>query len=178
MRLISKKICMLGEFAVGKTSLVERFVYNRFTSDYVSSIGVRVSRKTIVLPSSAEMVELAVLLWDIAGRNGVHQAILPGYLRGAAGAVLVCDLTRPSTLASLRDYAQMLRAYSSATALVLAANKSDQVAERRLGSDQLAELAAELRAPFFITSARAGDEVEQLFRGLGRQLLADATPEP
>jgi small GTP-binding protein len=178
MKLISKKVCMLGDFAVGKTSLVERFVYNRFSSDYVSSIGVRVSRKAVVLPHQESVVEVALLLWDIAGRNGVHHAILPSYLRGAAGAVLVCDLTRPTTLGTLRDYAQMLHTYSPDAALVLAANKSDQREERLVDEAELARLGAELNAPLFTTSARVGDEVEQLFRTLSRQLITDEAAQP
>jgi small GTP-binding protein len=179
MNQISKKVCMLGDFAVGKTSLVERFVYNRFSTDYVSSIGVRVSRKAMIMPQAGGVAELAILLWDIAGHNGVHKAILPSYLRGASGAVLVCDLTRPESLAALHDYARMLLSYSPDAVIVLAANKSDQRTARRLPDDELDQAASALRATRFVTSAREGDEVEQLFRTLGRQLLAgDVEPDP
>lgn len=171
MKVISKKICMLGDFAVGKTSLVERYVYNRFGDSYISSIGVKVSRKTIVAPHAGDMVELSMMLWDIAGRNGAHQDILPSYLRGSAGAVLVCDLTRPATLDVLGDYASSLRAYSPKAALVIAANKGDLLDQRRLSDEALGHSAVALGAQLFVTSARAGDEVEQLFRHLGRLLL-------
>jgi len=69
----SKKVCLLGEFAVGKTSLVRRFVYNRFDEKYLSTIGVKVSRKTVSVPRGQEMDELNMLLWDLAGGERFSQ---------------------------------------------------------------------------------------------------------
>ena len=93
MKQYSKKICLLGDFSVGKTSLVRRFVHNRFDDQYISTIGVKVSRKTVVLPVADDLVELTLMVWDLAGSQGTTP-IAASYLRGAVGAVLVCDLTR------------------------------------------------------------------------------------
>ncbi|RLC60203.1 MAG: GTP-binding protein, partial [Chloroflexota bacterium] len=94
---IAKKVCLLGDLAVGKTSLVSRFVYNLFDDKYVSTIGVKVSRKTVIIPRAGDIVELTMMLWNLAG-NEEFDRVRASYLRGAAGAVLVCDLTRPETL--------------------------------------------------------------------------------
>ena len=103
----SKKVCLLGEFAVGKTSLVRRFVQNFFDDRYISTVGVKVSRKTMSFPRAGEVVELTMMIWDLAGSEEFDR-VRASYLRGTAGALLVCDLTRPETLHGLRAYANDL----------------------------------------------------------------------
>jgi small GTP-binding protein len=167
---IAKKICLLGDFAVGKTSLVRRFVYNLFSDEYISTIGVKVSRKTVVVPHNEEVVELTMLLWDLAGSEEFDR-VRANYLRGAAGGLLVCDLTRPDTLDSLRAYADDLLSVNPAVRFVLAANKRDLGDQQQLSEAQVEAIAASLNAPYHLTSAKTGDEVETLFRHLGRLLL-------
>jgi small GTP-binding protein len=166
---ISKKVCLLGDFAVGKTSLVRRFVYNLFDDKYISTIGVKVSRKTLAVPNADQVVELAIMLWDLAGSDEFTQ-VRGSYLRGSAGAVLVCDLTRPATLDSLRTYADDLLGVSPDAQLVLAANKCD-LAGQHLTSADVEGVAAELDVACYLTSARTGEGVETLFRHLGRLLV-------
>jgi small GTP-binding protein len=167
---ISKKICLLGDFAVGKTSLVRRFVYNLFDDRYLSTIGVKVSRKSVMVPRTTDVVALALLIWDLAGGDEFQQA-RESYLRGAAGAVLVCDLTRAASLESLTRYAQDIRRVSPQALLIIAANKADLSNEHQLEAAQVEQVAAVLNAPYFLTSAKIGDEVDTLFRHLGRLLV-------
>jgi small GTP-binding protein len=167
----SKKVCLLGDFAVGKTSLVRRFVYNLFNDKYISTIGVKVSRKTVAVPRDGEVVELTMMLWDLAGSEEFNQ-VRASYLRGAAGAVLVCDLTRPETLDSLRAYADDLLSVSPGAQLMLATNKRDLADQQQLTPAQIETVAADLNAPHYLTSAKTGDEVETLFRHLGQLLVA------
>lgn len=169
MIALSKKVCLLGDFAVGKTSLVRRFVYDLFDDRYISTIGVKVSRKVIAVPREGEVVELTVILWDLAGSEE-FDSLRVSYLRGAAGAVLVCDLTRPETLESCRMYADELRSVNPAARFVLAANKRDLVGSHHLTEEQIAAAAAGLAIPHYLTSAKVGDDVEAVFRDLGRQL--------
>ena len=91
--MIQKKICMLGSFAVGKSSLVRRFVENMFSEKYMTTIGVKIEKKIIDLKNQS----LTLVIWDIAGENGFHQ-IQGTYLRGMSGYILVADKTRTSTL--------------------------------------------------------------------------------
>lgn len=170
MSTVAKKVCLLGDFAVGKTSLVRRFVYNRFDDKYISTIGVKVSRKVIALPGESDVVEMAMMLWDLAGSEEFDRVRM-SYLRGAAGAVLVCDLTRAETLDSLERYVRDLRSVSPAARIVLAANKNDLIDERQIAYEKVAELAVSLGAPYYLTSAKTGDEVETMFRDLGQMLL-------
>ena len=169
---ISKKVCLIGDFAVGKTSLVRRFVYNLFDDKYLSTIGVKVSRKRLSLRrEEGESVELTMMLWDLAGSEEFTQ-VRASYLRGAAGALLVCDLTRSETLDSLRTYAEDLWSVSPAAHLVLAANKQDLVTEREIEPDRLQAVAAELGASVYLTSAKTGHGVEAAFHHLGGLLIA------
>ena len=168
---ISKKVCLLGDFAVGKTSLLRRFVYDLFNDKYISTIGVKVSRKTVGLSRVDDVVELTMMLWDLGGSE-VFKQVRTSYLRGAAGAVLVCDLTRPETLDSIRSYVDDLFSVSPDAELILVANKCDLADQQRLTPAQIKAVAADLNAPYYVTSAKTGEEVETLFRHLGRLLVA------
>jgi small GTP-binding protein len=171
VRTLSKKVCLLGEFAVGKTSLVRRFVYDLFDDRYMSTIGVKVSRKVVVLPSQDELVELTLMLWDLAGSEEFSR-MRTSYLRGAAGAVLVCDVTRPDTLERLRACALDALDASPGIRLVIAANKCDLVDQWRIKEGDLERAAALVDAPYYVTSAKTGQDVETLFRCLG-QMVAE-----
>ncbi len=167
----SKKICLLGDFAVGKTSLVRRFVYNLFDDKYISTIGVKVSRKTVAVMTQDGVAELTMMIWDLAG-NEEFDHIRASYMRGSAGAVLVCDLTRPSSLIQLRENVTHLRTVVKEPRLILAANKVDLVDERQISEQEIQAIAQELDLPYLYTSAKTEEGVEELFRTLGSRLLA------
>lgn len=167
----SKKVCLLGDFAVGKTSLVRRFVYNLFSDKYLSTIGVNVSRKMVAVQRADEVVELTMMLWDLAA-NAEFDQMQASYLRGAAGAIVVCDLTRPETLAHLKTQAQNLRDTSAKAQIILAANKADLSTEHQVTSAEVEAVATALDIPFYFTSAKTGAHVEEIFRHLGRLLLS------
>jgi small GTP-binding protein len=173
---VSKKVCLLGDFATGKTSLVRRFVFDLFDDRYMSTIGVKVSRKVIAVPYGDGIVELTVMLWDLAGSEEFDR-VKASYLRGAAGAILVCDVTRPETLDSLQQRAAELQTISPGAQLILAANKRDLVEPSppeglpALDPAQCQAGAVSLGAPLYLTSAKTGEGVEDLFRHLGRLLV-------
>jgi len=167
---LSKKVCLLGDFAVGKTSLVRRFVYSIFEDTYISTIGVKVSRKTLLIPRPGDEVELTLLLWDLAGSEEFNR-METTYLRGAAGAVLVWDLTRPETFMRLHAYHRSLLALSPQAQFVLAGNKSDLVTEPGLLTREVELFCQENHIPYFITSAKTGLGVEELFATLGTLLV-------
>lgn len=168
--MLNKKVCLLGDFAVGKTSLVRRFVYNRFDDQYLSTIGVKVSRKTVAVPRQTEVIELTMMLWDLAGSQEFNQ-VRASYLRGVNGAILVCDLCRASTLDGLHVYLEELAKSDINPALVIAANKADLTTQHQLHITQVEKFAASINAPFYLTSARQGGAVEDVFRHLGKLLV-------
>ena len=173
---VSKKVCLLGEFAVGKTSLVRRFVYDAFDDKYISTIGVKVSRKTVVVPHEDEPIDVNVMLWDLAGSEEFSR-VRASYFRGAAGAVLVCDLTRPETLEGLYAYSQDLIRVSPGAYFVVAGNKSDLVDEQQATLADLEAMAAKIEGatgggsvPCYLSSALTGQDVEALFRRLAEMV--------
>jgi small GTP-binding protein len=166
-RLIQKKVCLLGDFAVGKTSLIKRYIEGRFDEKYLTTVGVVVSRKTVAYPE----FDLNLILWDLAGGQDFKTS---GYLLGVAGALLVCDLTRSSTLEAYRTCAASVWRVNPAAKLVLLANKSDLAEERVISDEELAAMARELQCNLFVTSAKTGEQVEAAFMMLADSLLAQA----
>lgn len=171
MTSLSKKICLLGDFAVGKSSLMRRFVHDRFDDSYKTTIGVKVSRKTVMTPRAAEVVELNMLIWDLAGSEE-FSSVRASYFGGAAGAIVVCDLTRPETLEHTRSYVNEFHQVRPGAHIVLAANKCDLIDQFSFDAPAVASVAAtNLNVPYFLTSAKVGDQVDALFRLLGRLIV-------
>lgn len=173
MLTLSKKICLLGDFAVGKTSLVRRFVYDLFDDKYLSTIGVKVSRKIITVAHKQDLVELTIMLWDLAGSEEFTH-MWASYLRGASAVMLVGDLTRPETFDALSRYVSDLDRAGPRPPLLLAANKADLLGdsdEDQVFVQQIQALAEALAAPLYLTSALSGQEVENAFRHLGRIMV-------
>lgn len=169
--IIQKKICMLGAFAVGKTSLVRRFVEGRFDDKYLSTIGVKISRKPVVVAGHT----IHFILWDLAGSEE-YNGVQASYLQGAAGGIIVCDLTRPETLASWVRYTQRLRQANPAVRVVLVANKVDLTDSRTISDEELRHAAASCAdgrgiPPYFLSSAKTGENVEELFGQLAEQFI-------
>ncbi|MCS6938686.1 MAG: Rab family GTPase [Roseiflexaceae bacterium] len=161
------KICLIGDFAVGKTSLIRRFTESRFSETYLSTIGIRVSRKTLQTPDASH---LTLLIWDTAGSEP-FTTVVRSYYRGSHGAALVCDVTRPETIASLLRYADEFHAVNPNVPLIVMANKIDLRSKRAVSDAQLDEIAAALDAQLFFTSARTGEGVEEAFLALGQSII-------
>lgn len=167
MRTLQKKVCLLGDFAVGKTSLVRRFIEGRFDDKYLSTIGVKISRKT--LERDGHLLNL--LIWDLAGGDDFSKAG-SSYLRGAAGALVVCDLSRPETLDALTYYSRQLRAINAKAVLLFIGNKADLVDERKISEEALSQVAETFAASFLFTSALTGQNVEDAFQCLAEKIEA------
>ncbi len=170
MTSIQKKVCLLGDFAVGKTSLVRRFIEGIFEDKYLSTIGVKVDRKTIQLQPDSQPVDLTMLLWDLVGGEKFDR-VISTYYRGAAGALLVCDLTRSETLKKLIQYSHDFRSVNPHTPLIIVGNKIDLIESQAAASEELAIIAAQCQAPWFVSSAKTGENVETLFQTIGQRLL-------
>jgi small GTP-binding protein len=171
--MLRKKICLLGAFSVGKTSLIRRFVDDRFDDRYLSTIGAKVSR-TIVALDAAERATMDLLIWDLAGSEP-FDGLMRSYYAGAAGAILVCDLTRPETADPLAHYAQQFWSVNPQAPLALLGNKADLAEPGMLSEADLAILAASLSAPALRTSAKTGMNVQEAFRLLAQRLVLQPT---
>jgi small GTP-binding protein len=164
MQVVQKKICLLGDFSVGKTSLVRRFVEGHFDDKYLSTIGVRISRKPLTRPYGT----LNLLVWDLAG--SAEFSTQSSYLVGVAGALIVCDLTRRETLAGCAQYVQQVWALNAAAPLVLVCNKVDLVAARALTEADLQRGSEAFGGQYVFTSAKTGEGVESAFELLAGKI--------
>ena len=165
----TRKICMIGDFAVGKTSLVSRFVHSTFSDRYLTTVGVKIDTKLVELPSGDS---LKLVLWDLAGKSAFAE-IDTSYLRDASGYLLVVDGTRPETV----EHAIQLQAQTEARLgekpFCALLNKHDLRDQWLLDGDSSAAL--ESRGwRLSRTSALTGDGVEQAFVQLGAQLADEA----
>ena len=164
MSKIQVKVCLLGDFAVGKTSMVRRFVEGRFDDKYLSSIGVKISRKVFDYGDR----QLNLLLWDLAGGESFIK-FQASYLRGASGAMIVCDLSRHETLGHLAEYAQQLRSANTRAAILFVGNKVD-LDTREISDKDLQDISGAFESAFLLTSAKTGQQVEAAFQILAGQI--------
>lgn len=169
MKIVQKKVCMLGDFAVGKTSTVLRYVEGIFDDRYLSSIGVKISRKQLAFADYA----VNLLIWDLAGGDDFSSVGL-SYLRGAAGALLVCDVTRAETLATAERYAAQIRAVNPSASLILLGNKVDLTTQRALSHADLTGASERLNCLWLPASAKNGQNVDHAFVQLATQMIANS----
>jgi len=161
---LQKKVCVLGGFSVGKTSLVKRYVESIFSETYLTTVGVKIDKKTVEL--TGRMVSL--ILWDIAGEDDLS-SLRMSYLRGAAGYVLVADGTRPSTLEVALSLRRRVEADYGPLPFALLVNKNDLTEQWAVSDAELDQLRQD---GWWVqsSSARTGEGVEDAFKDLAVRL--------
>ena len=169
MKRLKSKVCLVGEKAVGKTSLVRRFVMNMFDEQYVTTIGTRVSKKEvhISMPDLAQSVQVDLMIWDIMGEKGFRELLKDAYFYGANGILAVADLTRRRTLDDLDDWIDSVEQVVGKVPILIVVNKVDLTSNARFQERDVAQFAKAYGAEFFLTSAKTGDQVETAFARLG-----------
>lgn len=164
--MLQKKVCMLGSFSVGKTSLVRRFVESIFSDAYLTTVGVKIDKKVI---RSGEQ-EVTLVLWDIYGEDE-FQRLRMSYLRGASGFLFVADGTRRATLDKVIAIKEETLKALGPVQFVLALNKADLVEQWQIEPEKENELIS--RGWNVIrTSAKTGEGVELAFSALTQAMLA------
>lgn len=153
---------MLGAAGVGKTSLVRRWVESMFSDDYLSTVGVKIDRKRVLVGDT----EVTLLVWDIHGENDTLE-IRPAYTKAAAGHLVVVDAARPETAAVASSLAQR---FAADVPFVLALNKADLIDDWERPATAVAHLET-LAAATLRTSAKEGVEVDEAFMALGAAVL-------
>ncbi|UCE91736.1 MAG: GTP-binding protein [Methanobacteriota archaeon] len=170
--LMKVKVCFIGDAGVGKTSLIKRFVLDVFDDRYIATIGTKVTKKIVEVDSGGESVKVMMLIWDIMGQKGFRELLREAYFFGAHGAIAVCDLTNKETLEELRSWIKALTDVAGDVPLVFAGNKADLENESVVKEAELQELAEKYEAEAFMTSAKTGQNVENMFRALGSAMHA------
>lgn len=163
--MIQKKICMVGAFATGKTSLVGRFVRSIYSEVYQSTVGVKIDKKTVKL----EDQEVNLILWDIQGEDDFQKLRL-SYLRGLSGYLLVVDGTRNSTFEKALSIQQSVEQMVGKVPFILILNKSDLAHEWEIDNTTVNQLSNKgwniIRG-----SAKTGLGVEEAFLSITKQIM-------
>ncbi len=163
--MIQKKICMVGVFGTGKTSLVQQFIYSKFSDKYHSTVGVKIDRKEVDIAGT----QVNLLLWDLAGHDR-FQSVQSSYLRGSSGIFFVADGTRRETLTELAGLRTMVLETLGTVPTVIAINKADLENQWQVTQDDFYSLLGE-GCHVLKTSAKTGLGVNQAFLWLAGQTL-------
>jgi small GTP-binding protein len=161
---IIRKVCLLGDGGVGKTSLIGRYVLDCFRDEYIMSFGTKVSKKVI----EYDDVQLTLMIWDVLGQKS-QKTLHAAYYNGANGALLVCDNTREETLLHLPQWKKDLEDVTGPVPIVPIVNKADL--ESRLQPQNVQETRAQMGRDLLFTSAKTGNGVQDAFESLGRMVM-------
>ncbi|MDL2209643.1 GTP-binding protein [Desulfovibrio sp. OttesenSCG-928-O18] len=163
--MISKKVCLLGAFSVGKTSLVEQYVHSIFTDKYLSTVGVKISKKNL----SVEDKDVTLILWDMEGKD-LYAEVNLSYLRGAMGYFVVMDGTRRETAQIALELHKLASGMNGSLPCYFLINKADIADTWEITDDMIADL-EKTGVRCLRTSARTGEGVEEAFACLARDMV-------
>ncbi len=169
-----KKVCLIGDPGVGKTSLIRRFVLDEFSDDYLSTIGAKVTKKEKLVDVKQEdlRIHLVLMIWDVAGQKE-YQQFHEMYLKGMEGVLAVCDLSRPNTFDRLQNALMLVEKHAGDIPMVFLLNKADLVDLAAIDLRQVNALAAQKGILVLPTSAKTGQNVEPAFSKLSMMIIRD-----
>jgi small GTP-binding protein len=162
------KIVLVGEGGVGKTSLIKQFVYQQFEDKYIKTLGTNVYKKSIGLTDSGQK-DIHLQIWDVLGQK-VFASIIKVAYHNAQGVIFVCDLTKKETLEGLETWVSYAYEHAPNASFIFLANKND-LPNKTFGSDELGAYSYRFNSPFFFTSARSGENVEQAFNAITKAIV-------
>ena len=160
------KLVFLGDVYVGKTSIINRFMYETFDVNYQATIGIDFLSKTMYLDDRTVRLQL----WDTAGQER-FRSLIPSYIRDSSVAIVAFDVSNRQTFESISKWSDDVRAERGSEAIiVIVGNKTDKVEERSVTSEEAQNKAKELDAMYVETSAKTGDNIKTLFRNIAQAL--------
>lgn len=158
------KVCLVGEEAVGKTSLVRRFTTGLYSDDYLKTIGALVTKKTLTLKGDGyRPTRVTMMIWDIMGRRSFLELVGEAYLHRSRGALAVCDLSRVETIEGLKPWIEGVRKEIPNAPVLLLANKVDLVSPNSASIQIAKDFASKFSLGFYLTSAKTGESVDKAF---------------
>lgn len=163
------KICLLGEANVGKTSLVYRFIENKFRDNYKSTLGVNLLKKDLDIDTYSGV---SAQIWDLGGQES-FRSLRKLYLEGANGALVIFDMTKRKTFDKLNEWVQSFREARGELPLLLIGNKIDLKDKIKITENEAREFAENNKMAFLLTSAKTGNNVEKAFKDLMKSILEE-----
>jgi len=170
LKHVKAKVCLVGDVAVGKTSLIKRFVQDQFDDRYIATVGTKVTKKTVDALWKGTPATLDMMVWDIMGEKGFRALLRDAYFEGSHGVIAVCDLTRKDTFYDLNNWVQMIRKQVGNVPIVFLGNKSDLKERLVVAEEELARMGAIHSAAHFLASAKTGQGVNEAFAALANSI--------
>lgn len=169
---VKRKIVLLGDPAVGKTSLIKKYVLDVFNDQYITTLGTKITSKKLLFPDpeNDREFELTLMIWDIMGQKE-YKLIHETAYQGSKGAIIVCDITRIETLHNLTAWTTSLFNITQTIPIIFVANKNDKQDQIQFGDTDMTDIISAYKATFFQTSAKTGENVEIIFNELGKKML-------
>ncbi|MBD3342080.1 MAG: GTP-binding protein [Candidatus Lokiarchaeota archaeon] len=165
----STKLIVCGDYQVGKTSLIRRFVENRFQENYISTIGVEISKKVMDLDDTTSV---NFILWDIGGQRQQMIPYRKRFYNGANSAFLVIDRTRENNLKSIEFwYKEIKESTPNNIPIVIVGNKSDLIDDLVISEEKIKEVSEKFGFHYILTSAKTGENVNDAFMYIAYQFL-------
>ncbi|MCP4763396.1 MAG: GTP-binding protein [archaeon] len=165
----SVKIIVVGDYQVGKTSLIRRYVDDSFSDNYISTIGVDITKKTIVL---SDECSVNFLIWDIGGQMKQMAPYRKRFYTGANAIFVVFDKTRKSTIENVKlwldDFPQDLK---NSAPKILIGNKNDLIYDFKVTTEETSEYSKNYGMEFIETSAKTGENVEEAFKFIAYKVI-------
>ncbi|TXT61950.1 MAG: hypothetical protein BAJALOKI3v1_710003 [Promethearchaeota archaeon] len=173
------KVVIIGDPAVGKTSLLTRFSSNKFEKKYLPTVGVNITKEQLEVENPmGEEVVVNLMMWDVAGQPQFYMLHRP-YFNGADGMILVFDVTRSSSFSNVKNWYNTAVKYGlSGAPRILVGNKIDLKDERKIIVPMMEHLGDELNAPYFETSALTGENVKTMFMKMAKMVLESKMKKP
>ncbi len=174
-RKLKVKICLVGDSAVGKTSLIKKFVLDIFDDTYITTIGTKITKRTIRLNEGDKELSMDMMVWDIMGQTSFRSLLQDAYFYGAHGIIAVVDSTRPETLDSIHDWVESIRQVVGEVPMVFVANKCDL--EGKINSGAMNQALGKYNSDFLFASAKTGENVSEAFKCLAESIVEKYFPE-
>jgi small GTP-binding protein len=161
-----KKVVLIGDFSVGKTSLIRRYVENSFSDTYLSTIGVKISKKNITVDDET----ILLLIWDIEGALDKIKRVNKTYIKGASAAIIVTDVTSTMIESTLQKHLDDIHSVNGAIPSMIAFNKIDKDESFTIDIDDILQKNSNIVGTFK-TSAKSGKNVEKMFEVLVKEII-------
>ncbi|KPK22415.1 MAG: hypothetical protein AMK69_19890 [Nitrospira bacterium SG8_3] len=174
LKQIKVKLCLVGEYEVGKTSLIRKYVFNQFSDNYICTIGTNVTKKKIKIrdPKTKKPMLVQLMIWDIMGRKGLRKLLGQAFYFGAQGIIGVCDNTREQTLTDLDFWIKDILCSKEEIPSVLLGNKFDLDVHQEIGLNEIRNFTAGYeKSAAYLTSAKTGYNVDCAFTNLSEKIL-------
>ena len=167
------KLCLIGDRAVGKTSLVKRYLTDHFSEEYRHTMGAKVYKRVVnlLLELRQKMTEVDMTLWDIMGDLPLAELKDESYFRGVQGLLVICDVTRRSTAESLDNWIATAPESVRDLPMFIIVNKNDLIDQVELDDDDVFRLGDAFSSPVLLTSAKTGNNVQQAFEFLAKSIV-------